>query len=120
MADFTFLPMRSRASDVRTVSTSGSSGIAAPIPRGQCGLGLGDLLGLALSGAAQLSRDRDGCLEGHLVRGAVGSDVVDRHAVPAGLGPFPQSRLGIDVVGTESRRRHVLAERHLARKRAWS
>src|SRR5580704_12785901 len=56
-ADFTFLPMRSLASDARTVSTSGSSGIAV-LPRTQRGLGFGQLLRATLTGAAHHAANR--------------------------------------------------------------
>src|SRR5487761_2433498 len=99
--DFTFLPTRSRASDARTVSTSGSSGIA-PLPGHLGGGGLGGLLGPSPAGAAHRAVDRDGGVEDPRVRGALGAQVVGRAAPgrppPARLHrPLQEPGLGVDL-----------------------
>src|SRR5674476_176273 len=114
-ADLIFLPMRSRASDARTVSTSGSSGISS-LPRRAGGLRLGTLLRSTRALHAKCRPDLHGRVERRLVRGALRGDLVDRRAETRRLGPLAQSGLGVDVVGALRRgvdvvTQHVVHER---------
>ena len=90
-----FLPVSSRESTERTVSTSGSSGIAS-LPCGPRRGELGHLLGRPLAGADDLAGDPDGRGVAPLVARPVAGDLVARGAEAPGLGPLlePALRVG--------------------------
>src|ERR1700722_4827888 len=98
-ADFTFLPIRSRASDARTVSTSGSSGIAPP-PGIVGGARFGALLRRRHAGTHDPIRKPHGRRERRVVRGTRRRDVILRRAEAVRLRPLTKSRLGIAFAGT--------------------
>src|SRR5579863_8921336 len=97
--DFTFLPIRSRAKEARTVSTSGSSGIASP-PGVLGGTGLGALLRAALAGSHGPVGDAHDRGVRRVVARARRGDLVVRGAQAVGLTPLAKARLRIRVART--------------------
>src|ERR1700722_6399541 len=92
----------SRASEARTVSTSGSSGIAPP-PGVVGGARLGALLRATLAGPHVLTRDAHDRGVGRVVARTRGRHFIVRRAEAVRLGPLSQSRLGVAVTRMQRR-----------------
>src|SRR5277367_4186020 len=108
-----FLPIRSRARDTRTVSTSASSGIDVRLPGRVRGVRFGALLRASLTGGEDVGGDDHRRNESDVMRGTLGNDAVRGSAPAAGLRPLTKSRLRINLTGLERRRFDVIGERRL-------
>ncbi len=111
-----FLPMRSRESDTRTVSTSASSGIACSRHAASRGLGFGALLRTTSARRLEVGADVHGRHEGRRRAAARSTSRRSAASQAARLGPLAQASLGIDVAGARRPRGHVTRRATFARR----